>query len=437
MNPIAQELNETIRRINTHVFEMLSAVGKQLFFPKGILAQSAEAKEKAHRFNATIGMATEKGQIMYLHAIMDMLQGLTPEEALTYAPSFGLPSLRQSWKEAIYKKNPSLAGKVVSLPIATNAITHGLGVVSDMWVDAGDAIILPDMIWGNYNMIFSVRRGAHIIQFPMFDGAGNFNLEAFDQCVRTAAHQRPKVVVLLNFPNNPTGYTVTPFEAEGIAEILTGLAKSGKNVLAVTDDAYFGLFYDDRALKESIFTRLLDRHPRLVAIKLDGATKENFAWGLRIGFITYGVCAEKDLGRIYDALEKKTAGAVRGSISNVSRLSQVLVHRSMQSQGYPAEKEAKLQIMRGRAREVKRVLADSRFEEAWSVYPFNSGYFMCLRLKTVKAETLRRHLLDRYGVGVIALGDHDIRVAFSCVEEEDIQALFDTMLQAVRDLASA
>ena len=61
MNPIAQELNETIRRINIHVFEMLSAVGKQLFFPKGILSQSAEAKEKAHRFNATIGMATEKG----------------------------------------------------------------------------------------------------------------------------------------------------------------------------------------------------------------------------------------------------------------------------------------------------------------------------------------------------------------------------------------
>ena len=373
---------------------------------------------------------------MYLPSVMDTLKGLTPEEALTYAPSFGLPQLRQAWKEAIYQKNPSLAGKAVSLPIATNAITHGLGVVSDMWVDPGDAIILPDMMWGNYNMVFSVRRGAHIIQFPMFDGEGKFNLEAFDHCVRTAAHERAKVIVLLNFPNNPTGYTVTPSEGDGIVEILIGLARSGKNVLAVTDDAYFGLFYDDGALKESIFTRLLDRHPRLVAIKLDGATKENFVWGLRVGFITYGVCADKDVGLMYDALEKKTAGAVRGSISNVSRLSQVLVYRSMQSQDYPAEKAEKLQIMRGRAQEVKKVLADPRFEGAWTVYPFNSGYFMCVRLKTVKAETLRRHLLDHYGVGVIALGDHDIRVAFSCVEKEDIQALFDIMLQAVKDLAS-
>ena len=436
MNPIAQELNETIQRNNIHVFEMLSAVGKQLFFPKGILSQSAEAKEKAHRFNATIGMATEKGHTMYLPSVMGMLKDLTPEEALTYAPSFGLPPLRQAWKEAIYQKNPSLAGKAVSLPIATNAITHGLGVVSDMWVDPGDAIILPDMMWGNYNMVFSVRRGAHIAQFPMFDGDGKFNLEAFERCVRTVSQERNKVIVLLNFPNNPTGYTVTPSEGDGIAEVLVDLASSGKNVLAVTDDAYFGLFFDDEALKESIFTRLIGRHPRLAAIKLDGATKENFAWGLRVGFITYGVCADEDAGQMYDALEKKTAGAVRGSISNVSRLSQVLVHRSMQSPDYPAEKEEKLRIMRGRAQEVKRVLADPKFKPAWTVFPFNSGYFMCVRLKTVKAETLRRHLLDHYGVGVIALGDHDIRVAFSCVEEEDIQALFDTMGQAVEDLAS-
>jgi len=435
MNPIAQELNENIRRINIHVFEMLSAVGKQLFFPKGILSQSAEAKEKANRFNATIGMATERGQTMYLPSVMGMLKGVTPEEALTYAPSFGLPSLRQAWKESMYQKNPSLAGKGISLPITTNAITHGLSVVSDMWVDPGDAIILPDMMWGNYNMVFSVRRGAHIIQFPMFDRDGGFNLEAFDQCVRTAAHERAKVIVLLNFPNNPTGYTVTDDEGDGIAQVLVNLANSGKNVLAVTDDAYFGLFFDDKASKESIFSRLVGRHPRLAVIKLDGATKENFAWGLRVGFITYGVCAEKDAGPLYDALEKKTAGAVRGSISNVCRLSQVLVHRSMQSRGYPAEKEEKLRIMRGRAQEVKRVLADPKFNTAWTVFPFNSGYFMCVRLKTVKAEALRRHLLDHYGVGVIALGDHDIRVAFSCVEEEDIQALFDTMLQAVKDLA--
>ena len=49
MNPIAVELNRIIEKGNPHVYEMLSDVGKKLFFPKGILTQSAEAKEKAHR----------------------------------------------------------------------------------------------------------------------------------------------------------------------------------------------------------------------------------------------------------------------------------------------------------------------------------------------------------------------------------------------------
>ena len=62
MNPLAEELNQIITSGNEHVYKMLSGVGKDLFFPKGILTQSAEAKEKAHKFNATIGMATEKGQ---------------------------------------------------------------------------------------------------------------------------------------------------------------------------------------------------------------------------------------------------------------------------------------------------------------------------------------------------------------------------------------
>ena len=83
MNPLAAELNEIIKNENNHVYEMLSEVGKNLFFPKGILTQSAEAKEKAYRFNATIGMATERGRTMYLPSVMSLLNGLEPEEALT------------------------------------------------------------------------------------------------------------------------------------------------------------------------------------------------------------------------------------------------------------------------------------------------------------------------------------------------------------------
>jgi len=403
MNPIAQELNELIKKANIHVYEMLSVVGKNLFFPKGILSQGAEAKEKAHKFNATIGMATEKGRTMYLPSVMDMVPEFTPEEALTYAPSFGIMPLRQAWRDSLFEKNPSLNAKDVSLPVVTNAITHGLSVVSDMWVDPDDAIILPDKMWGNYNLIFSVRRGARIAHYPLFDDQGMFNLKAFETSVQSEAENRKKIIVILNFPNNPTGYTPTGKETDSIVHILKGVAQAGTNVLAITDDAYFGLFYDDNAARESIFAKLIGCDPRLLALKLDGATKENFVWGLRVGFVTYGATFTTDPKGAYEALEKKTAGAVRGSISNASHLSQELLLKSMQSKNYTEEKQEKFHILEGRAQEVSRVLADPKYERAWDVYPFNSGYFMCLKLKTVEAEPLRVHLLEKYGVGLISL----------------------------------
>ena len=434
MNPLAQELNEIIKKENTHIYDMLSEVGKNLYFPKGILSQSAEAKEKAYLFNATIGMATENKHTMFLPSIMDHISHLKPEEALSYAPAFGIMPLRKAWREALIEKNPSLAKKHMSLPLVTHAITHGLSIVADMWVDPGDIMIFPDKMWGNYNMIFNVRRGAKIVQYDLFNHEGAFNIKGFETCLRSEAEKRGKLIVVLNFPNNPTGYTISQTEGEKIATLLTDLARQGTNIVALTDDAYFGLIYEENVLRESIFSILSDRAPRLLAIKLDGATKEYFAWGLRVGFLTYGATLEGEVGTVYDALERKTAGAVRGSVSNASHLSQSLLMKSMQSGTYKTEKIEKDRILRDRALELKRVLADPKYRAAWDVYPFNSGYFMCLRLKNVDAEPLRVHLLEKYGVGLIAIGKKDLRIAFSCIEEQDIQRLFDILLMAVIEL---
>jgi aspartate/methionine/tyrosine aminotransferase len=289
-------------------------------------------------------------------------------------------------------------------------------------------------MWGNYNMILNVKKRAKISQYELFSEGNGFNLEAFEKKIRIEAENHDKITVLLNFPNNPAGYSVTVEEGNRIVEILTGIAETGKNVIAVMDDAYFGLFYEEQTLKESLFAKLCNRHPNLLAVKLDGATKENFVWGLRVGFITYGCKIDGDSMAVYDALERKTAGSIRGSISNASHLGQTIVLKSMQSENFIKEKEEKFTVLKNRAGRIKEVLSDSRYKDAWDVYPFNSGYFMCIRLKSVDAETLRRHLLETYGVGLISIGERDLRIAFSCLEESDILELFNIILQGVEDL---
>jgi aspartate/methionine/tyrosine aminotransferase len=434
MNPLAIELNQAVEQCNPQILAMLSGIGRQLFFPKGILSQSAEAKEKAHRINATIGIAKESGHTMCFDTVMTSLTGIRPSQALTYAPSFGIPDLRRQWQKDLFLKNPSLQGKSVSLPVVTCGVTHAISVFADLWLDPDDAVVMPQLSWGNYNLILQVRKGACIRHFDLFDSRGGYNLEGLEAVLRKEAQERKKIAVLLNFPQNPTGYTVSREEGQSIVRILTQIAESGTQVIAVTDDAYFGLFYEEETLKESLFALLCGRHPNLLAVKLDGGTKEHFIWGLRIGFITYGAAGQGDLSPLYDALEKKTAGCIRGNISNASHLSQTLLLNSMQDARNPVERQEKFTILKQRATKVKQVLADARYQGAWDVYPFNSGYFMCLRLKTVEAEALRVHLLERYGVGLIALGRHDLRVAFSCIDENQIQELFDTVLKGVKDL---
>jgi aspartate/methionine/tyrosine aminotransferase len=436
MNPIARELNSVIEKGNPSIMEMLSDIGHNLFFPKGILSQSAEAKEKAHRINATIGIAKEQKRTMYFNSLMDQVGDLSPEDALPYAPSFGLPALRQAWQKEIYRKNESLADLPISLPVVTCGITHGVSVFADLWVNPGDVILMPDLMWGNYNMIFKVRKGADFISYPLFSAEGRYNLDAIAASLHEAAQKHAKVIVMFNFPQNPTGYSITRTEGLRLAELLIDVAAGGTNVIAVCDDAYFGLFYEDDVLKESIFSLLCGRHPRLLPVKLDGATKEELVWGLRVGFMTYGLAAGENISAVLEALEKKTAGCVRGTISNACHLSQTLLLRALQNPGHAAEKKAKMAILKDRALKVKAVLQDPRYASAWDVYPFNSGYFMCLRLKTVNAEKLRCHLLDRFGIGLIAINDQCLRVAFSSTDEADLPELFESIYTGIAELSA-
>ncbi|MGC9518092.1 MAG: aminotransferase class I/II-fold pyridoxal phosphate-dependent enzyme [Desulfuromonadaceae bacterium] len=430
MNPLAQELNDVLAQKNPHVLEMLSDLGRNLFFPKGILSQSAEAKDKAHKYNATIGIATEGNGPMYLQCIHDKLSAYDPKDIFPYAPPAGKPELRTVWREKMLRENPSMQGKKFGVPIVTSALTHGLSIVADMFVDAGDHMVMPDMMWGNYNLTFTTRCGAVIKKFPTFTVAGGFNVPAFKAELENVAAEKSKAIVLLNFPNNPSGYTPTVEEGDAIVKVIKEVAEDGCNLVVVTDDAYFGLFYED-SMKESLYGKLANLHPRILAIKLDGATKEEYVWGFRTGFITYA--DESD--EVLSVLEKKTLGCIRATISNCSHPGQTFVLDALRSDKFLEQKEEKYQIMKGRALKVKEVLADSRFDKVWDYYPFNSGYFMCLKLKNVEAEQLRLHLLDKYGVGTIAVNKTDLRVALSCIAEDNIAELFDLIYQAATDLA--
>ena len=436
MNPLAVELNEQIKAANPHVYEMLSEFGRELYFPKGILAQSAEAKQKAHKLNATLGIGTEKRKAMHLSCVADFFTEDDPDQLFPYAPATGRADLRAAWRDRQLEQNPRLGGKAGSLPIVTSALTHGLSLAGDLFVDRGDTVLTADKLWGNYRLIYNTRYGAQIETFRLYSPSGAFDRNAFAEAV-VRHSDKGKLIVLLNFPNNPCGFTPTPDDANAMRDAIVGAADQGRNIVVVCDDAYFGLIYDEAALQESVAGYLAGEHPRVFVVKLDGATKEIFVWGFRVGFVTFFPGPSENADAMLAALEKKVAGGIRSALSNGPMPSQTAVLHALRSGALQAQRAEKVELMRARFQEAARVLADPKYADVWDVYPFNSGYFMCLRMKAVDAEPLRVHLLDKYGIGVIAAGERDVRVALSCVEVEEVAMLYDTIREAAKELAGA
>ncbi len=429
LDPQAQQLNNAIQQNRPAVLDMLSLKGKAIFFPKlGILSQSADANGKS--INATIGIALEEdGAPMALGSLSKQI-ALPAAQVFPYAPSPGKPDIRKLWKEMIGQKNPSLNGKSFSSPVVCSALTHGLSMAGYLFCDEGDKVILPDLYWENYDLLFTHAYAAELDGFATYTPDGKFNVDGLEQKLATGSIG--KKIVCLNFPNNPSGYTPSIAEVEAIVAVLKAAAEKGNKVVVLIDDAYFGLVFEDGVFKESIFTKLCELHPNLLAVKIDGPTKEDYAWGFRVGFITYGI--QGATPALYEALEAKTGGAIRGNISNSSHMGQSLLVKSWSSAEYAGEKQRAFDLLKKRYDKVKAILAaHPEYAAEFLPLPFNSGYFMCIRPLKVDVEQLRQKLLADYSTGVIAFNGI-VRVAFSATPTEKLEPLFANIYEAIKAL---
>ena len=425
MDILAKRLNKTLGQAAA----FLSAEGRRLYFPYGgILGQGAEAK--ACEINATIGMAFEEdGSPLVMDCFAKNIN--LGRKAFLYAGSFGLPALRAVWRDFMVRKNPSLKGKTFSNPVVTNALTHGLRVCAELFADKGDKVVVPDLYWDNYALIFGEAVGAKLEMFNTFRNG------AFDAAAMKKALLGPgqKKILILNFPNNPTGYTATLADAPKIVAAVKAAAAKGKKIVVVLDDAYFGLVYEKGVHEESLFAEFADLHANVLAVKLDGTTKEDYVWGMRVGFITF---AGKGLSEEQlKAFEAKAAGDVRSSISNSSSIGQHLAIAAFADPNYIRQKREKYAVLKNRYRVIRGLLkTHPEYAETFEPMPFNSGYFMCVKPKGVEAEAVRRHLIEKYSTGTIVLSGL-IRLAFSTIPVQKLPRLFANVDAAVRDLRGA
>lgn len=121
-------------------------------------------------------MTVIDGTPVMLPSVKKYIPDLSSRELVAYAPTAGNPDLRELWKQALIKKNPSLEGKSFSLPVVVPGLTAGISYLADLFLDETKPLVAADPSWDNYVLIANARRNAEFVQFPMF-ADGKFNIQ--------------------------------------------------------------------------------------------------------------------------------------------------------------------------------------------------------------------------------------------------------------------
>jgi aspartate/methionine/tyrosine aminotransferase len=333
-----------------------------------------------------------------------------------------------------------------TLPVVTAGLTHGLSLVADLFAGPERTVAVPRPFWGNYRQSFALRTGARLVSAPAYAVSGatsedgpRFDPRALERALEAADLPAGEpAVAILNLPSNPGGYSPTPAEREEIAASLVRVAET-RPLVVLCDDAYAGLVYDEGIPARSMFWDLEGRHPSLVPVKVDGATKELSYFGGRVGFLTLPFEPGSPAA---EALESKTKCLVRAGIGSPVATGQVLALQALESGRVAEEVEAVRRLLAARHGVLRKALAGCD-PALVRPLPFNSGCFALLELGPrargagLTADAVRRHLLEAEDTGVVAVGEEYLRIAYCSVAEDDLPELVERLERGLRTLAAA
>jgi aspartate/methionine/tyrosine aminotransferase len=163
-------------------------------------------------------------------AIASLQQGET-----FYAQNLGLPELR----DAVAAYASRLHGPVGSERIAiTSGGVNALMLACQAIVDAGDQVAVVTPVWPNLPAQAAIM-GARLKPVPLTprDGAWTLDLQRLLDAITPATR-----LLMVNAPNNPTGWTLSPAEQQAI---LAHCRRTGTWILA--DEVYERLYYEPTA----------------------------------------------------------------------------------------------------------------------------------------------------------------------------------------------
>jgi aromatic-amino-acid transaminase len=383
-----------------------------IFGISGMANEMAAKEGKEKVINGTVGsLLDDEGNLMILSSVVEALKELAPGDFADYAPIGGLPSFHKAViKETFGDFVPKGYTRAVATPGGTGAIRNTIVNYSKV----GDQILTSDWFWGPYHTI-AQEHGRSITTFTLFDENSSFHQKAFREKVAELGETQGKVVILLNTPaNNPTGFSVSDEDWDGIVKTLTEEGKKGHPVTLFVDAAYLDYAGDPKAVRQ--FLRKLDNlSARILIIVGYSMSKGYTLYGMRGGAM---ICLSSS-EEIADEFKKVCEQSCRGTWSNCTRAVQALITKVHQEPALLQKVEEERATFREVLLERGRAFEQGAKECGLKIIPYDGGFFAsvpCNQPESVVDELMKE------GIFLVPLGK-GIRVAVSALPLEKLVLL--------------
>ena len=204
-----------------------------------------------------------------------------------YAHNLGLPELRQEISNYMSARHGVIGAERIA--VASGGV-NALMLAVQMLVDAGDEVVAVTPVWPNLTAQPAIM-GARLRCVPLapVNGAWTLDLDVLLAAVTTSTK-----VLIINAPNNPTGWTL---DREAQQRILAHCRKTGTWILA--DEVYERLYYVPSANAcAPSFLDLATADERLVVVH--SFSKSFLMTGWRLGWLVMPSAMTQHMGKLIE-----------------------------------------------------------------------------------------------------------------------------------------
>ena len=209
-----------------------------------------------------------------------------------YAHNLGLPELRQAIATYTDRLHPGRgAAHWFDRVAVTSGGVNGLMVAAQALVDAGDEVVVVAPVWPNLVAQPQIM-GGRIVQVPLQarDGGWQLDREALFSAITPATR-----LLVVNAPNNPTGWTLGADEQRAI---LAHCRRTGTWILA--DEVYERLYYGDDTPNGAAPSFLEVAEPDDRLIVAHSFSKSFLMTGWRLGWLVLPPALTEPVGRLIE-----------------------------------------------------------------------------------------------------------------------------------------